>query len=103
MPFNPLAQIALSEDWQQTPFTDANYFRFVYRNNVGFSYLVVAQAQVGNDGLELFGSFRSAEPRYDLDQDHGARNRQYRAGIADPDHEIVGFEIAFRPQEHPDD
>jgi hypothetical protein len=58
MPFSPLAQIDLSEDWQITPVTEGNYFRFVYRNNAGFSYLAVAQAQVGNDGLELFGSFR---------------------------------------------
>lgn len=60
MPFSTLAQIDLSENWQITPVTDGNYFRFVYRNNSGFSYLVVAQAQVGNDGLELFGSFRFA-------------------------------------------
>lgn len=60
MPFSALAQINLSEDWQQTPVTDGNYFRFVYRNNAGFSYLVVAQAQMGGDGLELFGSFRFA-------------------------------------------
>jgi hypothetical protein len=58
MPFSTLAQIDLSEDWQITPVTEGNYFRFVYRNNAGFSYLAVAQAQVGNDGLELFGSFR---------------------------------------------
>jgi hypothetical protein len=58
MPFSTLAQIDLSEDWQITPVTEGNYFRFVYRNNSGFSYLAVAQAQVGNDGLELFGSFR---------------------------------------------
>jgi hypothetical protein len=60
MPFSPLAQIDLSEEWQITPITDGNYFRFVYRVNAGFSYLVVAQAQVGNNGLELFGSFRFA-------------------------------------------
>jgi hypothetical protein len=58
MPFSPLAQIDLSEEWQITPVTEGNYFRFVYRNNSGFSYLAVAQAQVGDDGLELFGSFR---------------------------------------------
>jgi hypothetical protein len=58
MPFSTLAQIDLSEDWQITPVTEGNYFRFVYRNNSGFSYLAVAQAQMGNDGLELFGSFR---------------------------------------------
>jgi hypothetical protein len=58
MPFEPLAQIDLSEDWQITPITEGNYFRFVYRNNSGFSYLAVAQARMGNDGLELFGSFR---------------------------------------------
>jgi hypothetical protein len=58
MPFSPLAQIDLSEDWQITPVTEGNYFRFVYRNNSGFSYLAVAQARMGNDGLELFGSFR---------------------------------------------
>ncbi len=58
MPFSTLAQIDLSEDWQITPITEGNYFRFVYRNNSGFSYLAVAQAQMGNDGLELFGSFR---------------------------------------------
>jgi hypothetical protein len=60
MPFSTLAQIDLSEDWQITPVTEGNYFRFVYRNNSGFSYLAVAQAQVGDDGLELFGSFRFA-------------------------------------------
>lgn len=58
MPFEALAQIDLSEEWQITPITDGNYFRFVYRNNSGFSYLAVAQARMGNDGLELFGSFR---------------------------------------------
>jgi hypothetical protein len=60
MPFEALAQINLSEEWQITPITDGNYFRFVYRNNSGFSYLAVAQARMGNDGLELFGSFRFA-------------------------------------------
>jgi hypothetical protein len=60
MPFEALAQINLSEAWQITPITDANYFRFVYRVNAGFSYLAVAQARMGNDGLELFGSFRFA-------------------------------------------
>lgn len=60
MPFSTLARIDLSDDWQITPITEGNYFRFIYRNAAGFSYLVVAQAQVGNDGLELFGSFRFA-------------------------------------------
>ncbi len=58
MPFSPLVELNLSFEWQVTPITDANYFRFVYRNNVGFSYLVLAQAQSGNDGLELFRAFR---------------------------------------------
>lgn len=58
MPFSTLAQINLSEEWQITPITEGNYFRFVYRNNAGFSYLAVAQARMGDDGLELFGSFR---------------------------------------------
>jgi hypothetical protein len=60
MPFSPLVEIHLTTDWQVTPLTDANFFRFVYRANVGFSYLVVAQAQEGNDGLELYRSFRLA-------------------------------------------
>jgi hypothetical protein len=60
MPFNPLASLALSDLWQVTPVTDGNYFKFGYTNNQGYSYLVVAQAQVGDDGLELFGTFRFA-------------------------------------------
>jgi hypothetical protein len=60
MPFSPLVEIQLSSEWQVTPLTDANFFRFVYRANVGFSYLVVAQAQEGGDGLELYRSFRLA-------------------------------------------
>jgi hypothetical protein len=61
MPFNPLASLLLTEDWQTTPPTAANFFRFKYDANQGFSYLVVAQAQVSLDGsLELFGTFRFA-------------------------------------------
>ena len=58
MPFSPLIEIPLSPNWQITPVTDDNYFRFVYRENVGYSYLVVAQAQIGTAGLELFRAFR---------------------------------------------
>jgi hypothetical protein len=58
MPFSPLVELQLSSEWQITPITDANYFRFVYRENVGYSYLVVAQAQEGTAGLELFRAFR---------------------------------------------
>ncbi len=59
MPFSPLATIALSEQWQVTPVTDGNYFRFTCSENIGFTYLLVAQAQVGNSGLiELFESRR---------------------------------------------
>lgn len=60
MPFSPLVEIQLTTEWQVTPLTEANFFRFVYRANVGFSYLVVAQAQEGGDGLELYRSFRLA-------------------------------------------
>jgi hypothetical protein len=59
MPFSPLATIALTETWQVTPVTGGNYFRFTCSENVGFTYLLVAQAQVGNSGLiELFESRR---------------------------------------------
>jgi hypothetical protein len=58
MPFSPLVEIQLSSEWQITPITNANYFRFVYRENVGYSYIVVAQAQEGTAGLELFRAFR---------------------------------------------
>ena len=58
MPFSPLIELPLSLEWQITPITDANYFRFVYRENVGYSYLVVAQARTGTEGLELFRAFR---------------------------------------------
>jgi hypothetical protein len=60
MPFNPLASIALSDVWQVTPVTGGNFFRFTCSENVGFTYLLVAQAQVGdNSGLiELFESRR---------------------------------------------
>jgi hypothetical protein len=60
MPFSPLANLVLSEEWQVTPISDGNYFKFIYGANLGFSYLAVAQAQVGNGGLELFGAFRFA-------------------------------------------
>jgi hypothetical protein len=58
MPFDPLCTIALSEVWQVTPVTDANFFKFSYPNNSGYSYIVVAQAQVSDGKLELFGAFR---------------------------------------------
>jgi hypothetical protein len=59
MPFDPLCRLDLTEEWQTTPPTQGNYFRFGYSNNSGFSYLVVAQAQVGDgSSLELFGAFR---------------------------------------------
>jgi hypothetical protein len=59
MPFSPLATIALTETWQVTPVTAGNYFRFTCSDNIGFTYLLVAQAQVGNSGLiELFESRR---------------------------------------------
>jgi hypothetical protein len=59
MPFSPLAVFSLSEEWQVTPVTTGNYFRFTCSDNVGFTYLIVAQAQVGDTGLiELFESKR---------------------------------------------
>jgi hypothetical protein len=59
MPFSPLATIALTETWQVTPVTEGNYFRFTCSDNIGFTYLLVAQAQVGDSGLiELFESRR---------------------------------------------
>jgi hypothetical protein len=58
MPFDDLATIELTEEWQVTPITDANCFRFVYLSNNGYSYVAVAQAQEGANGLELFGAFR---------------------------------------------
>jgi hypothetical protein len=58
MPFDALATIELTEEWQVTPITDANHFRFNYLSNTGYSYLVIAQAQQGTNGLELFGTSR---------------------------------------------
>jgi hypothetical protein len=58
MPFDPLCTIAISEVWQVTPVTDANFFKFSYLNNSGYSYIVVAQAQVSDGKLELFSAFR---------------------------------------------
>jgi hypothetical protein len=58
MPFDPLCTIAISEVWQVTPVTDANFFKFSYLNNSGYSYIVVAQAQVSDGKLELFNAFR---------------------------------------------
>jgi hypothetical protein len=59
MPFSPLAVFSLSEEWQVTPVTAGNYFRFTCSDNIGFTYLLVAQAQVGDSGLiELFESRR---------------------------------------------
>lgn len=54
MSYDLLAAIELSTEWQITPITEANFFRLRYQNNQGFSYVVVAQAQMGADGLELF-------------------------------------------------
>jgi hypothetical protein len=59
MPFSDLVTLAITEVWQVTPVTDGNFFRFTYAANAGFSYLLVAQAQVGNSGsIELFESRR---------------------------------------------
>jgi hypothetical protein len=59
MPFSDLVTLAITEIWQVTPVTDGNFFRFTYADNAGFSYLLVAQAQVGNSGsIELFESRR---------------------------------------------
>jgi hypothetical protein len=58
MPFSPLCEISLTESWQVTPVSTANYFRLRYDANLGFSNVVLAQAQVSQDGLELFGTFR---------------------------------------------
>lgn len=59
MPFDPFASIEITRDWQVTEPTEANFFRLQYQGNEGFSYLVIAQAQVGTDGqLELFESRR---------------------------------------------
>jgi hypothetical protein len=41
MPFSPLVELQLSSEWQITPITDANYFRFVYRENVGYSLSLI--------------------------------------------------------------
>jgi hypothetical protein len=58
MPFSPLFELPISPDWQVSEPTTANYFRLHYLENQGFSYLLIAQAQVGTDGLELFESRR---------------------------------------------
>jgi hypothetical protein len=58
MPFESFASIAISQAWQTTEPTQANFFRLRYQGNQGFSYLVIAQAQMGADGIELFESRR---------------------------------------------
>jgi hypothetical protein len=58
MPFESFASIEISQAWQVTEPTEANFFRLRYQGNQGFSYLVIAQAQMGADGLELFESRR---------------------------------------------
>jgi hypothetical protein len=58
MPFESFASIEISPIWQITEPTEANFFRLRYQGNQGFSYLVIAQAQMGTDGLELFESRR---------------------------------------------
>jgi hypothetical protein len=59
MPFSPLATLQITDKWQVSPVTDGNFFRFKSSDNIGFSYLQVAQAQVDADGsIELFESRR---------------------------------------------
>jgi hypothetical protein len=58
MPFDPFTSIEIALDWKVTEPTEANFFRLRYQGNQGFSYLVIAQAQMGTDGLELFESRR---------------------------------------------
>jgi hypothetical protein len=59
MPFDSFASIEIALDWKVTEPTQANFFRLRYQGNQGFSYLVIAQAQMGADGsLELFESRR---------------------------------------------
>jgi hypothetical protein len=58
MPFSPLCTISLTENWQLTPITTANYFRLKYDANFGFGNVILAQAQVSQSGLELLGTFR---------------------------------------------
>jgi hypothetical protein len=58
MPFSPLCTLQITENWQLTPITTANYFRLQYSANFGFGNVILAQAQVSQNGLELLGTFR---------------------------------------------